>query len=175
MSRNTPFKRLLRQNTATATADEKAEAATAEKKKPDIYTDQSVCRVLGIRRRVLADARTKKGRGVDWDAIGNEVGMTRDWIVRFAAEFQIPLDSSGLDGLEPVSGNFVSVRCVGSAGLNLEKVMVEYEASGRRGFARVRNQRQYPIHYLEVFTCEVVDLPADRHIEWTAAQNTMKY
>lgn len=138
---------------------------------PQIYTDLSVCRALGIKRRVLAEARTAATRGQDWDAVGDEVGMTHQWVVDFAKELGI---ASDFDRLEPVSGRYVSVRLVGTTP-NRCLVQVELEATRTREFARVRNIMDHPIHYREVFCCERISLPTDQHLEWVAAPNEMKY
>lgn len=141
--------------------------------RPEIYTDVSVCRYLGIKRRILAEARTAATRGRDWDVIGEEVGMTRQWIEDFALEFGIVPDFS--EGrLAPVTGRFVSVRLVGTTP-NKCLVQVELEATRTREFARTRNVMDYPIHYKEVFCCERIMIPSDVHLEWVAAPNEVKY
>ena len=52
-------------------------APSSDQKDVAVYTDKSACRYLRVRRRVLAEARTQTSRGVDWDAVGEEVGMTK--------------------------------------------------------------------------------------------------
>ena len=136
-----------------------------------LYTDLSVCRALGIKRRVLAEARTAATRGQDWDAVGDEVGMTHQWVADFAKELGISPD---FDRLEPVSGRYVSVRLVGTTP-NKCLVQVELEATRTREFARTRNIMDHPIHYREVFCCERISLPTDQHLEWVAAPNEMNY
>ena len=136
-----------------------------------IYTDLSVCRALGIKRRVLAEARTAATRGQDWDAVGDEVGMTQLWVADFAKELGISPD---FNRLEPVSGRYVSVRLVGTTP-NKCLVQVELEATKAREFARTRNIMDHPIHYREVFCCERINLPTDVHLEWVAAPNEVKY
>ena len=138
---------------------------------PCIYTDLSVCRALGIKRRVLAEARTAATRGADWDAVGDEVGMTHRWVADIAKELGIVPD---FDRLEPVSGRYVSVRLVGTTP-NRCLVQVELEATRTREFARTRNIMDHPIHYREVFCCERINLPTDVHLEWVAAPNEVKY
>ena len=179
MKEKTTFKRLLRtpQSSKKEAPAGDAQIAAADspgelKKQPEIYTDLSVCKVLGIRRRVLADARTAATRGRDWDAIGEEVGMTRAWIEDLALEFGLVPDF--LDELERVSGRFTSVRLIGTTP-NLTLVQVELEANKKREFARTRNIITYPIHYKEVFSCIRVPMAADMHLEWIAAPNDMKY
>ena len=153
-------------------ADVGQSASTSEHEpKPCIYTDLSVCRALGIKRRVLAEARTAATRGQDWDAVGDEVGMTPRWVADFAKELGIAPD---FDRLEPVSGRYVSVRLVGTTP-NRCLVQVELEATKAREFARTRNIMDHPIHYREVFCCERINLPTDVHLEWVAAPNEVKY
>ena len=56
----------------------------AEKKAPrdsaPIYDDTDVCRLLGLKRRVLVHARTANSRGVSWGVKGDHAGMTEAWI-----------------------------------------------------------------------------------------------
>lgn len=139
-----------------------------------IYTDRSVCRVLRIRRRILADARTAASRGRDWDASGEEVGMTKKWIEDYALEHGIVPDFFGEGGLEKVSGRYVSCKLIGTTP-NHSIVQVELEANGSREFCRTRNIIQYPIHYKEIFSAVRIELPADRHLEWIAQPNEVKY
>lgn len=136
-----------------------------------IYTDLSVCRALGIRRRVLAEARTAATRGADWNAVGEEVGMTGRWVADFAQEIGVEFE---FDRLEAVTGRYVSVRLVGTTP-NRCLVQVELEATKAREFARTRNIMDHPIHYREVFCCERINLPTDVHLEWVAAPNEVKY
>lgn len=72
----------------------------------DIFDDTDVCRVLGIRRRVLVRARTEKARGEAWDAKGAHAGMTRKWI---EARKQ-----GASEGIRPIEGTdgVVTVRFV---------------------------------------------------------------
>ena len=46
---------------------------------PEVYGDWGVCRALGWRRRRLVALRKTLRRGVDWDVVDGEVGMTGDW------------------------------------------------------------------------------------------------
>lgn len=156
------FKRLIKN-------PEKKGAAAQAAPTPTIYTDKSVCRCLRIRRGVLGAARTAEGRGRDWDAVGDEVGMTHDWVVNYALDHGIVPDFFN-GQLETVSGRYVSVRLVGTHPNNCICI-VELEASGKREFARIRNIMQYPIGYREVFSCVRINLPADKHLEWIAGPN----
>ena len=189
MSKNTTFKRLLRPSSpgaddqkklppsktsasgSSAPSDQAAPATDAAVQQ--IYTDLSVCRTLGIKRRVLAEARTAATRGRYWDAVGEEVGMTREWVYDYAVKNGIVPDFFG-SGLEPVSGKYVSVRLIGTTP-NKCLVQVELEATKKREFARTRNIMDHPIHYKEVFSCIRIMLPVDIHLEWIAAPNEMKY
>lgn len=155
------FKRLLR--------SEKKGAAAPPPEVP-VYTDASVCRVLRIRRRVLAEARTAAARGRDWGAVGDEVGMTMRWIRDYAATNHLAIAGP----LERVTGRFVSVRLVGTTP-NRSLVQVELEATGKREFARTRNIVEHPIHYREAFTCIRVDAARDGHLEWIATPNEARY
>ena len=47
---------------------------------PKVYDDTDVCRLLGIRRRVLVARRKAAPRGSAWDVVGEHVGMTENWI-----------------------------------------------------------------------------------------------
>lgn len=193
MKEKTTFKRLLRTpqpekkeaprvGKASATIEtmapsgkpssEETEAGEV-KKQPEIYTDVSVCKMLHVRRRVLAEARKEVTRGRDWDAIGEEVGMTRAWIYAYALEHGIVPDFFG-EQLKPVKGRYVSVRLIGTTP-NRCLVQVEIEATKKREFARTRNIMEYPIHYMEVFSCIRIDMPTDPHLEWIAAPNEAKY
>lgn len=195
MQKKTPFKKFLREKKAArgvsflldkaaseqppaaeeAVVSESTVSAPSEtaENKVEVYTDVSVCRVLRIKRRVLAAARTAATKGRDWDAVGEEVGMTMLWIQDYALEHHIVPDFF-IDGLEKVLGKYVSVRCVGTTP-NKGLVQVMLEATGTREFARVRNVIQYPIHYKEVFGCVRVNMPADPHLEWIAAPNEVRY
>lgn len=167
------FKKLLR------TPEKKDGASAIDVGQPggrrtnEIYTDLSVCRALRIKRRVLANARTQSSRGRDWDANGEEVGMTKAWITDYALEHGIVPDFFN-GQLEKVSGEYVSVRLIGTTP-NKCLVQVECEASGKREFARTRNVMEHPIHYKEAFCCVRVQMPADVHLEWTAKPNNVKY
>ena len=62
-----------------------------------IYSDSDVCRIMGLHGRKLVEARTKKTRGVDWDVVGHQAGMTAAWITRMQ-----PNLAEGLKVLQPV-------------------------------------------------------------------------
>lgn len=135
---------------------------------PEIYDDDTVCRLLRIRRSVVAGARTSKTRGRDWDAVGLHVGMTRDWIDRYAlAHGTVPQYLTV--GAKPVQPNDGCVSCVLVQTFpNPSKVTVEIVATGRREIATVRNMYQHPMRLRQAFDC--VRTLGDR-LEWTARWN----
>jgi len=147
-------------------------APSSDQKDVAVYTDKSACRYLRVHRRVLAEARTQTSRGVDWDAVGEEVGMTKAWIDAYAIKHGIVPDFAAQ--LERVSGKYVSVRLVGTT-VNHCICIVELEATGTRMYARTRNIMAYPIHYKDVFDCLRVDAPGGSRLEWIAAPNDMPY
>lgn len=137
-----------------------------------VFTDKSVCHYLRVRRRVLAEARKASSRGVDWDAVGEEVGMTKAWIDDYAIKhgivpnFAVPL--------ERVSGKYVSARLVGTTP-NQCICIAKIEATGTTTFARVRNLMSHPMHYQEVFDCLRIDAPGGGRLEWVSTPNDMPY
>lgn len=157
----TPFKRLLR------SPEKKPAAALAIP--PVVYSDKDVCRVLRVRRRVLVEARTAASRGVDWDAANAEVGMTRAWVDRYALDHHVVPDFTA--PLLPTEGRYVSVRLIGTTP-NLCLVQVELEATGEREFCRTRNQKVYPMHFMEAFSAVRL---SDGQLEWIHEPNAMKY
>lgn len=64
-----------------------------------VYTDLSVCRALGVRRRKLVEERKLAGcvRGVDWDIANGEVGMMGAWCERNGLELE-DLEAAGVSG-----------------------------------------------------------------------------
>ena len=175
MAKPTQFKELLRRKTPLPMMKPVQPVQEPEKKEPpsaaEVFTDLSVCRALGVRRRTLVEARTEKSRGRDWDAVKEEVGMTKEWVLAYAARNGL---SSDLAGLEPVSGRYVSVRLVGTT-QNRCICIGELVATGRREFVRVRNLMQHPIHLGEHFDCFRIDMAGDNHLEWTSQPNEVKY
>lgn len=147
-------------------------APSGEEKELAVFTDKSVCRYLRVRRRVLAEARKASARGADWDAVGEEVGMTKAWIDAYAIKHGIVPNFAVT--LERISGKYVSVRLVGTTP-NLSICIARIEASGTITFARVRNLMTYPIHYQEVFDCLRVDAPGGGRLEWIATPNDIPY
>lgn len=135
----------------------------------EIYDDVSVCRALGVRRRVLAAARTLATRGADWDALDEHAGMTRGWIGRKGAEMNVTVDWGSLRRIEGGDG-VVSVRLIGFHS-NPCVCIVEVVATQKRGFARVRNIYDYPTYPGECFDCRRIG----GNLEWVANLNEVKY
>ncbi len=137
--------------------------------KSEIYDDMTVCTYLRVRRRHLNEDRTKKRRGVDWDCVNDQAGMTREWIERYAHAHGINIH---LESLKPIPADtrVVSVRLVGSH-TNLEVASVERLSDGSRGYARVRNLQQFPIHIGECFDC----LNVNGKLEWCGKLNNCRY
>lgn len=176
----------FKDNLATRVSEKKQPAARAVQEAPQapsaaeeappaelpvIYDDVSVCRVLRLHRRVLAAARTKAARGKVWDAVGLHVGMTKGWVLDYAAEHGIvPNFAEGaLKQILPGDG-VVSVRLVGTHP-NPCRCTVEIVATGEREFCTVRNLYQFPIHYLEAFDAKRVEM----NLEWMACLNACRY
>lgn len=139
-----------------------------------VYTDESVCRMLGIRRRILGEARTKESLGRDWGFVNEEAGMTRRWIEDYALEHGMIADFENENGFVQASGKYVSLRLVGTTPNNC-LCLVEVEATGKREYCRIRNIKIHQIHYKEVFSAVRVNLESDRHLEWTSVPNAIKY
>lgn len=147
-------------------------APPSERRAPAVFTDKSVCRRLRVRRRILADARKASTRGVDWDAVGEEVGMTQEWIDKYALQhgivpnFAVPL--------ERVAGKYVAARVV-STTANRCICIAELVATSARAFVRVRDMMIHPMHYQEVFDCLRIDAAGGGCLEWVAEPNDMVY
>lgn len=68
---------------------------------PEVYTDGSVCRSMGVRRRVLDRLRGEGAAGEDWGFVNGEIGMSAAWCAR-----------RGLSALEPCGGGGMTFRSV---------------------------------------------------------------
>ena len=138
-----------------------------ETRPAEIFDDATVCRLLRIRRKVLADARTEKTRGVDWDFVGLHAGMTRAWVDRYALDHGLVPQYTSVSA-KPVQANdcVVTVKLIGTHP-NPCIVMVEVLATGERRFARVKDMRSHPIHLSEQFDCIVVE----GVLEWSSVCN----
>ena len=156
---------------ADAIPDEpKKDAATPTPEQPDIYTDQSVCLALGIRRRVLAEARTRATRGTDWDCIELHAGMTRQWIEDYALEHGVSLDEAMLTKVG--NDKHVSVRFVGHLKTPYACI-AELEADGSREYAQIRNINAHPMKSKQVFDCIREGISGT--LAWTINGNDVKY
>jgi hypothetical protein len=135
-----------------------------------VFDDVSVCRYLGIRRRVLNAARKASTRGRDWDCVDDRAGMTKAWIDAYALSNHIvPKFQLGLEQIRPGNG-VASVRLIGTHP-NPEICSVEKLADGKRMFAHIRNIMQFPIHLNECFDC----LDVGGKLEWVGRYNDCQY
>ena len=101
--------------------------------RPLVFDDTDVCRLLGVRRRVLVAARKKKTRGVDWDCVGQHAGMTEAWIRARGG------DPSGLRPIEP--GDGIVTVCACSRVANINVIVCFRVASGERAIVMVHDSR----------------------------------
>ena len=139
--------RLTQENTAETAQGASEESATKDPDKKhgerteresvksgdaDIFDDTDVCRVLGLRRRVLVRARTERARGEAWDAKGTHAGMTRKWIEE--------RKHGATEGIKPIEGSdgIVTVRFVRRVA-NAKLAGVRLIASGRERVAWVHD------------------------------------
>lgn len=98
-----------------------------------VYDDTDVCRLLGVRRRVLVAARTQNARGVDWDCVGQHAGMTDAWIRARGG------DPSGLTPIEPGDG-IVTVTAA-SRVANVQVMVCFKVTGGSRAVVLVKDSR----------------------------------
>ena len=118
-------------------------------KTPVIYGDISICRVLKIRRRVIAAARTKERRGLDWDCVGLHAGMTYEWIAHKAAELHVAFD---IDRLEPIlEGDHVASCILMAVVPNNKRAIVDLVATGERRIVWVNDSTTMRLK--EIFDC----------------------
>ena len=139
------------------------------KKTPEIYGDVEVCRVLKIRRRKIAEARTKKARGLDWDCVGRHAGMTMKWIQEVALQQGIVPDFFG-EALHPIQegDGVVSCKLIGTWP-NRTRVTVEVVATGEVTVATVRDAAEF--HLFDIFDAR----DYGREIAWAAELNNAIY
>lgn len=95
-----------------------------------LYGDKAVCEALRIRRRVIAAARTKKSRGVDWDVIDLHAGMTKEWVEKKALELHVVPKFDRLIPIKPGDG-VVSVA-LSAVVTNIKRAVAEVVATGER-------------------------------------------
>lgn len=136
---------------------------------PVVYGDDEVCRVLKIRRRTIAAARTRLSRGVDWDCCGLHAGMTMKWIQEEALRRGIVPDFLGgaLKPIRPDDG-VVSCKMLGTWP-NRSRVTAEVVATGEARIATVKSADM--MHLYEIFDCR--DYGSE--LVWTAELNNMVY
>lgn len=135
----------------------------------EVYGDVEVCRLLKIRRRKIAEARTKATRGVDWDCVGLHAGMTKKWIEETAIKQGIVPDFFNVP-LTPIKENdgIVSCKLLGTWP-NRTKVTVEIVATGEAKVATVRDANEF--HLYDIFDAR----DYGREIQWTAELNNATY
>lgn len=160
-------------------ADAAGESAPSSRPKGDaqkregaslaVYGDVEVCRLLRIRRRTIAAARTKQTRGVDWDCVGLHAGMTMKWIQEEALRRGIVPDFFG-GALKPISpgDGVVSCRMLGTWP-NRSRVTAEVVATGEARIATVKSADM--MHLYEIFDCR--DYGGE--LVWAAELNSMVY
>lgn len=123
---------------------------------PEIYDDTDVCRVLGLRRKELAEVR-KTERGECWNVVGMHAGMSAKWI-RWKAgvgEEEWPAWSAGkeLKRIEPDDG-IVTVALL-RRHPNSQMVNVWLLANGEFELCKVRDSRMMKLG--QQFDCRRVD------------------
>ena len=135
----------------------------------EVYGDVEVCRLLKIRRRKIAEARTKATRGIDWDCVGLHAGMTKKWIEETAIKQGIVPDFFNVT-LTPIKENdgIVSCKLLGTWP-NRTKVTVEVVATGEAKVATVRDANEF--HLYDIFDAK----DYGREIQWTAELNNATY
>ncbi len=147
------------QGDAAQAAQKKAPAAQPPKLLgwwPEIYDDTDVCRVIGKRRRVLAEYRLLPWTcGEDWDIVGKHVGMTGKWIRQIKgvseAEWTEWAEMNGLKRIERDDG-IVTVE-MKRRHPNRQMATVEPLASGEQVVCRVRDSQRIEIG--QVFDCRI--------------------
>ena len=155
----------------TATKDGAGAGASGstEKKAPEVYGDVEVCRLLKIRRRKIAEARTKATRGIDWDCVGLHAGMTKKWIQETAIKQGIVPDFFNVQ-LTPIKeGDGVCSCKLRGTWPNRTKVTVEVVATGKAQVATVRDANEF--HLYDIFDAK--DYGSE--IQWTAELNNVIY
>lgn len=151
--------------------DASVDAVKSSCKTPEIYDDNDVARLLGIKRRVIVAARKKTNRGEDWDCVDMHAGMTRRWIDAYALEHGIVPRYAEMC-IKPIEKNdgVVTVVLIGTHP-NPTKCTVELVATGEREFANVRDLYRHPIHLRECFQCRRIEMT----LNWVAQLNEVAY
>lgn len=166
------FKRVIQgQGPAEGAAKKEAAPETqgSPAARPEVYGDVAVCRLLRIHRKVLADARTKKTHGVDWDCVGLHAGMTLAWIHAEALRRGIVPDFVN-NPLVPIDeGDGVASCRLLATWPNRTRVTVEVVATGEPKVATVRDADE--MHLNEIFDCRV----HGEELIWEAGLNEARY
>ena len=146
------------QGEAAEAAQKKAPAAQPPKLLgwwPEIYDDTDVCRVVGCRRRKLAELRLPWTGGEEWDVVGMHVGMTGKWIrqIKGVSEYEWPewAERNGLKRIERDDG-IVTVE-MKRRHPNRQMATVEPLASVEQVVCRVRDSQRIEIG--QVFDCRM--------------------
>ena len=140
---------LAKMNQQTVDADSGHEKKPPASKQIVLYGDVAVCQALRIRRRVIADARTKESRGRDWDCIGLHAGMTKDWVYRKALELHVVPDFSKM---QPIVADDHIVSCTLACVVpDNKKVIAEFVATGERRTVWVADSSMMRLR--EIFDC----------------------
>lgn len=156
----------------TPAADTKKEAAApaqTPQETPDIYTDDSVCAALNVRRRILAGYRTRGTFGRWWSCVNLRAGMTRAWIDFYAKREGTAVNEAALVKIEK-NDRRISVRFVARLA-NPYLCIVELEADGSRQHARIRHIMAHPMGEKQCFTCA----NSINAIEWSTTENKAKW
>lgn len=146
------------QGEAAQAAQKKAPAAQPPKLLgwwPEIYDDTDVCRVVGWRRRKLAESRLPWTRGEEWEIVGLHVGMTGKWLrqIKGVPEAEWPewAERNGLKRIERDDG-IVTVE-MKRRHPNRQMATVEQLASVEKVVCRVRDSHRLEIG--QVFDCRM--------------------
>ena len=155
--------------TAPGNSGDSRERPAASSGRPEVYGDVEVCRLLKIRRRKIAEARTKATRGIDWDCVGLHAGMTKKWIQETAIKQGIVPDFFKVQ-LTPIKegDGICSCKLLGTWP-NRMKVTVEVVATGEAKVATVRDANEF--HLYDIFDAK----DYGREIQWTAELNNATY
>ena len=122
---------------------------------PEIYDDTDVCRVVGWRRKKLAESRLPWTRGEEWEIVGLHVGMTGKWLrqIKGVSEDEWPewAERNGLTRVERDDG-IVTVE-MKRRHPNRQMATVEPLASVEQVVCRVRDSGRIEIG--QVFDCRM--------------------
>ena len=146
------------QGEAAPAAQKKAPAAQPPKLLgwwPEIYDDTDVCRVVGWRRKKLAESRLPWTRGEEWEIVGLHVGMTGKWLrqIKGVPEAEWPqwAEKNGLKRIGREDG-IVTVE-MKRRHPNLQMATVEPLGLVEQVVCRVRDSRRIEIG--QVFDCRM--------------------